>query len=372
MKSLFSLLLFLLTATCLSAQTFQTSLPQRRIQFRTIGKDSINLNLNDEYDMIEDSCAQIIRHGHLNMGERKFVGKFQDVSKLDPSVVVSEGTYTNDGLKTGLFISHYLNGNLRSKGSYKNDKYDGKWETYYEDAKPALIFEVVNDTTSIIDAWDAGGKKTIDNGKGSYQVNLGSVSWKGKLVNGRPDGTWSAFKTDDATQTNLVEESFKKGKFQKGNTSMKKYTDVSRVVLINPETFVFTRAEKLRISMVPCNGTKRKHVVNAQYNNGLSSFSMYISDLVKPVISTYNIVAYKDDLTLDGDISEKGTITSLKAHNTFNESLARGIIIALRNLPVLNPAMVDGKAVKQQFTITFTFLNGMYSFTYKFLPVKAE
>src|SRR5687768_1126056 len=97
------------------AQTIQTgNRPMRNIRFSTIGKDSINLALNHQFNMIEDSCSQVIRYGHMNMFTRKFFGKIKDVSKLDPKIVLTEGNYTADGLKDGYFITHYLNGNLEA------------------------------------------------------------------------------------------------------------------------------------------------------------------------------------------------------------------------------------------------------------------
>src|ERR1700712_3720151 len=126
---------------------------RRNIQFHSYGVDSVNLPLNEEYNLIEDSCVQIIRHVHYNFRERKFFGKFKDVSKLDTNLVVSEGTYTTDGLKDGDFITHYLNGNLQAKGSYKDNKFVGKWEIYYENGKPEVTFEVIDGDIHLVDAW---------------------------------------------------------------------------------------------------------------------------------------------------------------------------------------------------------------------------
>src|SRR6187402_2731568 len=167
----------------------------RNVRFNFITKDSVNLSLSNEFDLIEDSCSVIIRYGHLNMQQRKFTGRFKDVSKLNPQLVVAEGNYTADGLKDGSFISRYLNGNLQTKGNFKNNKLDGKWEMYYDDGKPKLTFEANG-----IDI------KIIDNGKGNYLVDLGELYWKGKLVNGKPDGTWKAMLTDDATNATIISE----------------------------------------------------------------------------------------------------------------------------------------------------------------------
>ena len=73
-----------------------------------------------------------------------FFGKFKDVSKVDTNLVVTEGNYSPDGFKDGEFTLHYLNGNLRAKGNFKNNKYDGHWQLYYNNGKPQLTFEAIN------------------------------------------------------------------------------------------------------------------------------------------------------------------------------------------------------------------------------------
>ncbi len=159
-----------------SAQTFapvsNTNVSRRTIRFNFIKKDSVNLSLNNEFDLIEDSCSEVIRYAHINMQQRKFFGPVKDVSRLTPGLVLTEGTYTPDGLKDGYFITHYLNGNLQAKGSFKNNKYDGKWEMYYDDGKPKLTFEATENDIKITDAWDNKGVKVVDNGKRNFRVYL--------------------------------------------------------------------------------------------------------------------------------------------------------------------------------------------------------
>src|SRR5476651_1322474 len=100
MKSFFCSFIVLSFAFLAGAQT-----TQRMVRFRTLGKDSINLALNDDYNLIEDSCSTIIRYAHYSPTTRVFFGKFKDVSKGNPSLVLSEGNYTPDGLKDGEFES---------------------------------------------------------------------------------------------------------------------------------------------------------------------------------------------------------------------------------------------------------------------------
>lgn len=128
----------------------------------------------------------------LTPNSANFLANLKDVSQLNPELVLTEGNYTSDGLKDGYFITHYLNGNLQAKGNFKSNAYDGKWEMYYDDGKPKLTFEANGKEIKINDAWDAKGVKIVTDGKGVYRINLGTIYWKGKLLNGKPDGTWRA------------------------------------------------------------------------------------------------------------------------------------------------------------------------------------
>ena len=346
--------------------------PKRRIHFNYITKDSVNLSLNNEFDLIEDSCSEVIRYARIHMPQRKFFGVVKDVSKLDPDLILTEGTYSTDGLKDGYFITHYLNGNLQAKGTFKNNLYDGRWEMYYDDGKPELTFEAHGKDIKVIDAWDTKGTKQVDQGKGNFRVELGMLYWQGKLVNGKPDGTWRAIKTDDATNTAVVTENFKNGLFLKGSDPTGGYKDSSRIVLVAMDYLPFTRAEKMRISSVPCNGVKRKHMVRAQYRGGTTAFSEAIKGLVSPYLRKINLKAYDNSLTLNGEVNEYGTITRLIPDNAFNDDLARGIILQLKGLPPLEPATADGKPITQKFSITFTFYQGIYHFSYHFLPFSTK
>lgn len=354
-----------------SAQvTLQPNQIKRSVRFRFLPNDSVNLSLNDEFNLIEDSCGQIIRHAHLNRKTRKFFGKIKDVSSLDTTLVLTEGAYTGDGLKDGYFITHYLNGTLQAKGNFKNGEFDGPWEIYYADGSPKLKFEANGPDIKITDAWDDKSNKLVENGKGTYRVNMGSLYWEGKLLNGRPDGKWAVMKTDDATHIELNAEKYKGGIFQKGSNQQGTYTDAPRLKLIPSNLLPFSAAEELHVSIVPCGGVKRKHIVNAQYRNGLASFTDNVKTLASQYFSTVNIRSYQTELVLEGEVSVEGLITKLRSRSGFDADIERGIVSKLRLLPPLEPATVDGKPTPQKFTITFTFNSGSYRFSYRFLPIE--
>jgi antitoxin component YwqK of YwqJK toxin-antitoxin module len=338
---------------------------RRSVRFHTIGKDSINLSLNEDYEMIEDSCTTITRYGHLNLSKRQFNGKFKDISHNDPNLILSEGTYDDDGLKNGAFISHYNNGVLQSKGSFKDNKFDGKWEVYYDNGKPKMNFEANGDVVKVNDQWNEKGAKTIDNGKGGYTVDLGYLTWSGKLLNGMPDGTWIAIRSGDATETTIIKESFKKGVFQKGNnTATGDYSEKSRITFISDALLPYLTAEKLRISRTPCNGVKQAWVVYAQYSMGAVSYSDEIARRVSQYLNRIDLKAYDQQLTLNASVSEYGTIFNFFYQDAFSPDIANGIIAQLKRLPSLNPGTADGKPIKQKFTIVFNFRSGSYNFSW--------
>ncbi len=367
MKQILLFALLFPTSIIVNAQN-----PVRRIKFHYINKDSVNLQLNDEYYLIEDSCAQIIRYSHFNFEQHKFSGKFKDVSKADPNLIVSEGNYSEDGLKNGAFVSHYLNGNLQAKGSFKNNKYDGRWEMYYEDGRPELTFDAVDGNCQVINAWDVDGKKNVDNGSGVYIAKFGATYWKGKLINGKPDGKWNFIKTDDASEASIASEHFKKGQFHDGSIGAYEYSDVSRIALVDPSKLPFVTAERMFISPVPCNGVKRKHIVGAQYKDGLRFFTQYISDAVSSYLSGKNLSDWDTQLDIEGEVSELGEFINLKCENSTAGDLSHGLINRLKTLPPLNPATADGKPIKQKFVISFVITKGVYRFSYRFLPIKLD
>jgi hypothetical protein len=367
-----ALLIALLLNFTASAQEYQPAPVRRSIRFNFITKDSVNLALNEDFEIIEDSCAQITRYAHLNMQRRMFFGPFTDVSRLNPKLVITSGNYNNNGLKDGAFTMNFLNGQLQAKGGFKNGRYDGDWQIFYDDGKPRLKFKATDDIITITDAWDEKGKKYIDNGKGNYRIDNGIIYWKGKLLDGRPNGTWEAIKTDDATETDLSTESYRNGVFQKGKSPSGVYTDAPRMQLIPTDMLPFTHAERLRISMVPCDGTKRKHLVNAQYGNGFSSFSDEIGRVVRPYIEKVDIRDFENEIDIEGYVNDLGILTALSSRGSLRDDIARGLISRLHDLPSLVPAKADGKPVRQKIIFKFVFEKGMFSFSYRLLAIESK
>ena len=354
----------------LTFTTFAQNRQQRRISMKNLGSDSLHIPFNESYYLIEDSCAQIIRQARFNAGQRNFYGRFKDVSVANPDLVVAEGSYTSDGQKEGEFTSYHLNGKPQASGSFKEDKLDGEWHLFYESGNPKLTFTASEDVITIVDAWDENGTKVVDKGTGKYQVNLSMIIWKGKLIDGKPTGTWTATAPNDRTNKIRATEKFKEGIFVRGTGPIGNYTDASRIMWFSRSEIPFLNAETMTISFASCNSKARKTIVGAQYKNGADSFSEEIKKVASACLNGVDLKPYEDELHIKGEISEDGRLVELKYTNAFNDRIATGLVRALARLPLLEPALADGKPIRQKFEISFKFHQGLYYFNYRFLPIR--
>ncbi|MFD0763932.1 hypothetical protein ACFQZI_03665 [Mucilaginibacter lutimaris] len=363
------LITFIAALCCYSiASAQETASVSRNIRLEFIKGDSIRLGLNEEFNLIEENCSQILRYCHVDLQQRKFTGPFKDVSHDNPQLIITQGAYSAEGLKEGPFIINYLDGTPQARGSFKHDKFEGKWELFYNTGKPLMTFDASGTDIKIIDVWDEKGKKTVDNGNGIYRSDMGFIYWKGKLLNGRPDGKWRSKKTAD--NSDFTAEVYNLGAFKKGITSFNEYTDGPRMELISPTLFLFVGAERLSFSQFGCGFSKPKTIIHASYSGGMNSFSERIGEALSSYLNTIDLKSYDELLTIEGEITETGNLAKLKAINPFNINISQSLINKLRTLPRLKPATIDGKPVAEGFSITMTFQNGMYRFSYQFLPIK--
>lgn len=355
------------------ANAQQASTIQRQININIIKDDSVSLALNENFELIEDSCSQIIRYTRVGMQESKFMGKVTDVSKANPALIITEGYYNTDGLKDGPFVTHFLNGKIEARGSFKNNLFDGKWEVFYDDDKPRITFVAKDNRISVIDAWDDKGGKVVDNGTGAYRVEMDGMYWKGKLADGKPEGTWKAIRTNDMSENALITETFKNGTLQKGEGLLGAYSDSSRIQLFTSDMLPFTHAELFLLSATPCNGAKSKRIVGAQYFDGLSSLTYNIQEKTAEGLKGYDLSRFAaGEVVLIGEISTIGTFTHFRVGPSSTNLAVQGLISSLQRIPAMHPATVDGVPVIQKFTITYSINAGVCRFTYRLLPVEVK
>ena len=342
---------------------------KREAVIKAFEKDSINIAFTENYLITDDSCAAITRLGHYNFQERKFKGRFIDVNRLNLQQIIAAGTYDENGLKDGDFISYYLNGKIQAKGNFKHNMFDGKWDFFYPDGTPKITFVADGNNIKIVNTWNEDGKKIIDNGYGNYESIIGGVLvWKGKLVGGTPDGKWTLQRTIRSEDV-LVTERFKLGEFQKGSNQAGEYKDSSHIVLVSMDILPLINAENLWVSNEPCNATRKKFIINARYPKGADQFGEEIKDRLAPVLEKMNL-SFNEPLELQGKILEDGRIIfDAPKGDSKNTS---PLISALHSLPLLEPARADGKPTQQDMIIIIKLNSSVYSFSYRFLPVNPD
>jgi hypothetical protein len=367
-----TILLTIIAVTCMTYTFAQPPQIRRSIQIRHFSKDSISLHFDKDYFLIEDTCSSIIRYGHFDPLKRSFFGKFHDLNKLDPQIILAEGTYTADGKLDGSYTLRYLDNTLQAKGIFKEGQMRGLWEFFYEDGKPKLTLNVDDGGKVVIQqAWNTSGKKTIDNGKGPFRVDFPGFYWEGNLLNGIPDGTWKTRSLNDRTGTVLSSEVFKDGQFQKGSGPLGAYTDASRLVLISDALLPINNASKMTISRTACDpAMSRKSIVSAVYKGGSRAYSEEIINKVSPILNKLDLSAFGTRVfNIEGEFNEKGILSKLTPINAWEEKMSSDLIEALRKMPPVEPALVDGKPTAQKIYFIFNFNGGVYTISYRFLPI---
>jgi antitoxin component YwqK of YwqJK toxin-antitoxin module len=105
--------------------------------------------------------------------------------------------YDIDGNKTGMWESYWDNGDLESKGSYKNGKEEGYWETYHYNGQ-------LESKGNYMDG--------VRDGYWEIYFDNGNLWYKGGYRDGLKDGIWESYWVDGKLHYNRI---FKNGKLIK-------------------------------------------------------------------------------------------------------------------------------------------------------------
>lgn len=148
--------------------------------------------------------------------KRAFTGKVEDYTLSDQ--LLMSGTYTENGSKTGRFISYYPSGKLQSEGSFVNNLRDGIWKYYYENGN--IEHEVNFTPTSFtpINAYDSTGQKILSEGTGKWHFEykwfkvFDSFIVEGNYIDGKKEGEWIC----KVYNTLFYREIYKRDNFIKG------------------------------------------------------------------------------------------------------------------------------------------------------------
>lgn len=325
MKSLNLKMIMLVSCMCFLAATAEG---QDTIQFYNVIKDdSVVLYFNKSFSFTEERCAEYRRYTNVD-SNGNFHQSFTDINKQD--VVIGKGYYEH-GLKNGEFETFYPDGQLQSRGRYRNNTATGSWIFFYPNGKPDRVLLINVADTLLLQFYDTSGVRRVTDGKGFFNGEVAAANATaynkvvayGGIVDGKPDGEWKSFFGTYPYCT----EKFDKGVFISGEQkSMAKgtiqYKTNSRLKDLFPISYI-ERLEQFNIvkcwnftSIADIPGDKPKRNVNLEIN--LESFRSFVNDAVRRVLETDGRNGYSD--YVDGDnffkisfrVNDKGTPVDFK------------------------------------------------------------
>jgi antitoxin component YwqK of YwqJK toxin-antitoxin module len=107
-------------------------------------------------------------------------------SYYDRSLTASESY--NKGLRHGMMISYYINGDVSEKLEWVNDKKEGMWEQYYQGGTLKMNVKYADNK--------------LEGDFFVYDIN-GKPSLKGMYRNDRRQGKWTFFREDGVVEAEL-------------------------------------------------------------------------------------------------------------------------------------------------------------------------
>jgi antitoxin component YwqK of YwqJK toxin-antitoxin module len=119
--------------------------------------------------------------------DQKKEGRWQFYSSFKNECRISEENYS-DNLRNGLSIKYYADSTVAEKTSYVNDIKQGEWVQYYPSGKVSLKTDYLN------------GKV---NGKFEVWFENGQIEFSGQYVNDSRDGLWVIYNNDGSIKYKL-------------------------------------------------------------------------------------------------------------------------------------------------------------------------
>lgn len=199
--------------------------------------------------------------------------------------IEKRGNYSDNNLKTGLWIEYYENGLTRSRGSYINGKKEGVWEYFYMDGSLEQKGEYKND---------------FPHGLWTMYCTNGKVLKIGTYINGKEDGEFTEYNCEgEIVKKVFYDEGYKSGpwflKIQsfietgtyKDDMKSGKWQTFYEENVLRSTTFYENDLENGRYSMYYFNGNL---MISGNYSNGKREgiWSFYDEKGVRYLTIEYN------------------------------------------------------------------------------------
>ena len=309
--------------------------------YKVIEGDSVVMFFDDKSYFRELECADNKRYTLIDSAGN-FFQSFVD--STNQNSILGRGYYM-DGYKNGPFETYFHNGQLQSKGEYRNGFPVGVWLYYYEDGKPERTLTMTPEDTLVSEFFNSRGQHTVTNGNGYFSgpVNANEnlpnkIVASGNIVNGKPDGSWISYLAGDV----YCSEVFLKGQNIQGsfpNTHIevrKKYSGIS--VLNNFFLFSYIdNLEKFKTSACPV-FKQNKNLITQSFKTELDNFKSFANDKIRDVIQrdidrgNFGDYQLGENRVIFGfSVNEKGVPEKFTQHTGWGDQFFYPITEALRS-----------------------------------------
>lgn len=180
--------------------------------------------------VVEKENADFYRKGHIDKTNINFSGDFKDF--YINGAIALEAKIVNNYLD-GIATYYYESGNIKSKGSYKEDIKTGVWIYYYEDGNTKKAINYIRGFPYIVECYNKKGKPLVINGKGKYvgdfKTNKDCYQYSiwGGVKEGKMEGKWTWY--NPHFKRIVAQEVFENGLFKRGKSYDLTYTDNSKI-----------------------------------------------------------------------------------------------------------------------------------------------
>jgi hypothetical protein len=146
-------------------------------------------------------------------GHWVITGRLANKPDYKPDAKVEEGNY-KAGLKEGVWIQYYPNGNKKGEYTFVNNRANGPATTYFENGNKQ------EEGTWVVNRWVGPYKMYYENGTTRQEFNYNQIGKRdGKQVYRNPDGSLQI----EVTEVNGKEEGLKKEYDEHGNLLRETY-----------------------------------------------------------------------------------------------------------------------------------------------------
>jgi len=331
---------------------------------------------DENYYLVDKNCEfkAIERVAQYDTVNWKFNGEFKDFN-LQGRLLL-HGFY-KDGIRNGKFTAYHPNGKVRWESTYVDNNENGLWKYYYPDGKPMLTLSFDNDDFKFVDFWDTYGVQKIVNGEGEYQMTFpikgftdhGFTSYfrKGKISQGKPEGTWITSFIDNQRGKNfypVFNESYSEGK-QKGfypSGQFVNYFIAYEDFYIVPSDF-FSRAESFVVHECDFDSYSgfNNHIIK-KFNDYLSDEKFEHIDIIFEFIVNYSV-------------SNKGLVNSMKVLQSpldFPRADMNKIKALFESIEYFIPSVKDGQEIRDNVTLTGNFIISKERAILQYLKVERQ